>query len=117
MDYQWVWVLIPLAAITMKTLRDILRIRVSQRALGQSSRELEQTVQELKRKNQDLMDRLENLETIVVSRTWEAISQPGLSDVDRQRSVASAVQREVQEPSVEEMNRQRAAQLARRLQG
>lgn len=117
MDYSWVWVLIPVAAITMKTLRDILRIRVSQRALGQSSRELEQTVDDLRRKNQDLAQRLENLETIVVSRTWEAIHQPGLSDADRQRSVESAIQREVQEPSSDEVNRQRAAQLARRLQG
>jgi hypothetical protein len=117
MEYNWVWVLIPIAAIITKTLRDVLRIRVSQTVLGKSSRELEQTVDELKRKNQDLAQRLENLETIVVSRTWEAIHQPDLSEGDRQRSVASAIQREVQEPSSEEVNRQRAAQLARRLQG
>lgn len=113
----WVFALIPIAAIFAGVIKDILKVRATQRSLGQSNRELEQVTAELKRKNEDLAQRLENLEAIVVSRTWNVLHEPGLSEGERQLKLTSAVRHELQSPSVEEINRQRAEQLARRIQG
>jgi hypothetical protein len=110
------WVLIPIVAIVARLLRDTLRVRDRQRVLGASNQELEKTVMELKRTNDTLANRIENLETIVVSRTWNAVHDPALSEPERQRQVAAAVRHEIPPPPQEDVNRQRAEQLARQLQ-
>jgi hypothetical protein len=117
MDANWVWVLIPVAAIFARVFRDYIRLQTQQRALGTSNQELERTVDELRRTNETLAQRVENLETIVVSQTWNVLQAPGASDTGREPAVAAAVRQEVHAPSTEEMNRQRAEQLARRLGG
>ena len=111
------WVLIPIAAIFAGLVKDWMRIRVKQQDLGASNRELEKVVDELRRTNENLAQRMENLETIVVSQTWNALNAPGSSDVERQQRLDAAVRQEVHAPAAEEMNRQRAADLARRLGG
>lgn len=116
MDAAWVWVLIPLAGIFAGVFRDMLKVREKQRVLGASNHELEKTAAELKRANELLAHRIENLETIVVSRTWNAVHEPGLSEPERQRQVAAAVRHEIPPPPQEDVNRQRAEQLARQLQ-
>jgi hypothetical protein len=116
-NVTWVWVLIPLAAIFGRMLRDVLRIQAQQRSLGSSNRDLEKVVEELRQTNRTLGQRVENLETIVVSQTWNAVNAPAASDAERQPRLAAAVRHEVHAPAPEEVNRQRAADLARRLGG
>lgn len=110
------WVLIPVAAILAGLIRDLFRVRAKQQALGTSNRELEKDMDELRRTNQMLAQRVENLETIVVSQTWNAVHAPGALDAERPRPVP-VVPHEPPKPPMEELNRQRAEQLARRLGG
>lgn len=108
---------IPILAILSGVAKQWLKVRAEQRALGTSNRELEQKLERLERINAEHAQRLEDLEAIVVSQTWGAIQEPGLSEADRQRRLSSAVRREVHAPPAGEVNRQRAADLARRLAG
>ncbi len=108
---------IPILAILSGVAKQWLKVRAEQRALGTSNRELEQKLERLERINAEHAQRLEDLEAIVVSQTWGAIQEPGLSEADRQRQLTSAVRREVHAPSPGEVNRQRSADLARRLAG
>jgi hypothetical protein len=110
------WVLIPITAILAGVVSDALKVRAKQKVLTTSNSELEKSVAALKRTNEELAHRLQNLETIVVSRTWNAVSEPGLSETDRERRVAAAVRHEIPPPPIEDVNRQRAEQLARQLQ-
>jgi hypothetical protein len=113
----WIWMLIPLTAIVMKGFREWLRFKATQRQLGTSTNELEREVVDLKRTNEDLAERLQNLETIVVSQTWDALHDHGLPPPVRDLKVASAARREMAPPDSAAVNQQRAEQLARRLQG
>ncbi|HYU30741.1 MAG TPA: hypothetical protein VEW48_01140 [Thermoanaerobaculia bacterium] len=117
MASTWVWVFIPIVAILARVFRDYIRLQTQQRALGTSNQELEKVVEELRRTNSTLAQRVENLETIVVSQTWNALNAPGATDAERQQKLAAVVRQEVHAPATEEMNRQRAEQLARRLGG
>lgn len=107
MEFTWIWILIPLAGIFAGVFKDYLKMQAQQRALGQSTNELEKVVEELRQTNRTLEQRVENLETIVVSQTWNAVQEKGLPTAPH----------EVRTPSQDEVNRQRAEQLARRLGG
>ena len=111
------WVLIPVAAILAGVLRDWVRMRAKQKSLGASTSELEQEVTALQREREAILDRLQNLEAIVVSQTWDAVNDRSLPPPERELKVASTVRREIAAPSAESMNQQRAEQLARRLRG
>jgi hypothetical protein len=117
MEFAWIWVLIPVTAIVMKTVREWLRFKATQRQLGTSTGELEREVDVLKREREVILDRLQNLEAIVVSQTWNVLHDKGLSPVERDLKLASTARREIAAPDAESANRQRAEQLARRLQG
>ena len=94
-----------------------LKARDEQKAaLGAANRELDLKVEKLERANAEMARRLENLETIVVSQTWSAVNVPEAAAAERPRRAAVAPH-EVPAPAMEEMNRQRAEQLARRLGG
>jgi hypothetical protein len=110
------WVLIPITAILMKGFREWLRFAATQRQLGTSTTELEREVTELRRTNETLGERLQNLEAIVVSQTWDALHDRTLAPAERELKVASAVRRELREPDASAANQQRAEQLARQLQ-
>jgi hypothetical protein len=97
--------------------RQWFKVRAQQRTLGVSNQELEQKLERLERASAENAQRLQDLETIVVSQTWSALQEPGLSEADRQRRVVAAGRHELHAPAAEEMNRQRAAELARRLGG
>jgi len=117
METTWVWIFIPVVAILMKGFREWLRFKATQRQLGVSTTELDRQVADLRRTNEALGERLQNLEAIVVSQTWDALNTPGLSPVERELKVASAAHRELRPPDAAAANQQRAEQLARRLQG
>ena len=111
------WVLIPVVAILAGVIRDWVRMRAKQKNLGASTSELEKEVAALQREREAVLDRLQNLEAIVVSQTWNVIHDQALPPPERELRVASAVRRELAAPDAETANRQRAEQLARRLQG
>jgi hypothetical protein len=113
------WILIPIVAILSKTIRGWMVFQTKQRQLGASTKELEQEVAALSNANAELTERVQNLETIVVSQTWGALQERGLSPVERELKVATVAHRELGPPADSEIaiaNRQRAEQLARRLQ-
>ena len=86
-----------------------------QQVLGASNRELERDVAEMRRERTDLLQRLENLEAIVVSQTWDAVHDNSLPPAEKEHRVASTVRREIAPAGPN--YQQRAEQLARRLQG
>jgi hypothetical protein len=114
---QGLWILIPIAAILAKVFREWIRFKATQRQLGASTVELEREVAEMRKTNEALQERLQNLEAIVVSQTWDALHDPGLSSAERELKVASVARRELKAPDPSSANQQRAEQLARRLQG
>jgi len=116
-EFAWIWVLIPVTAIVMKTVREWLRFKATQRKHGASTSDLEQEVAALKRERDAMLDRLQNLEAVVVSQTWDVLHDKGLAPAERDLRVASTARREIAAPDPESVNRQRTEQLARRLQG
>ncbi len=113
MDFNFLWVLIPITAILSKAIREWIKVRAQQQTLGSSTKDLERDVDELRRREKELVHRLENLEAIVVSQTWDAATDRNLPPVERELRVASAVQREMPPPPVPDS--QKAEVLARRL--
>lgn len=111
------WVLIPVVAILAGVLRDWLKVREKQKSLGASTSELEREVAALQKERESILDRLQNLEAIVVSQTWDAVNDRSLTPPERDLKVASTVRREIAAPSTEAVNQQRAEQLAQRLRG
>lgn len=92
---------VPTLWIVTRPVTQWLKIRASKK------RELDQKVERLEQANADYAQRLENLEAVVVSRTWSALDEP----------VVATRPHEVHAPAAEEMNRERTARLARRLGG
>ncbi len=111
------WVLIPVVAILSGVLREWIKVRAKQQSLGASTSELEKEVEALQRERAAVLDRLQNLEAIVVSQTWDAVNDRSLSPPERELKVASTVRREIAAPSSGAVNQQRAEQLAQRLRG
>jgi hypothetical protein len=111
-----IWVLIPLAGIGAGMFSNYLKLKSEQRKLGADNRELERELTEMKRRQAELLDRVQNLEAIVVSQTWDVVNDRQLSEADRERRLASTVRRELRPADQESVNQQRAEQLARRLQ-
>jgi len=115
-ELTWVWVLIPVVAIAAKSFRSWMSFKSTQRELGTSTRELEQEVAELAKARAELAERVQNLETIVVSQTWSVLQDKGLTPPERDLRLATAAHRELGPPDASAVNQQRAEDLARRLQ-
>jgi hypothetical protein len=115
MPFQEAWLVIPVVAILAGVLKTWVKVRAQQQVLGASNRELEQEIGEIRRERAALLQRLENLEAIVVSQTWDAVHDHSLPPADKERRVASTIRREIAPAPPD--NAQRAEQLARRLQG
>lgn len=115
MPWDFFWVLIPITAILSGTLKSWLRLKAKQQALGASTHELEREVAQLQKSRAELVERLQNLEAIVVSQTWSALHEKGLSAAEQELKVASAARRELAPPEPAAANQQRIEQLAHRL--
>jgi uncharacterized protein YlxW (UPF0749 family) len=110
---SWIWVLIPLAAILMGAFKEWLQFKEKQDKLGASTTEIEEALhaleEELRRRDereQALERRIQNLETIVTSETWDAL-------VDGEAAPPLSL-----EPPEQEGNlAARTEQIARRLRG
>lgn len=109
----FIWALIPITAILSGVIREWLKVRATQQALGSSNQHLEKVVTELRAREQETARRLENLEAIVVSQTWDAVTDRTLPPVEKELRVASAAHREMAPPPVPDS--QKAEVLARRL--
>jgi septal ring factor EnvC (AmiA/AmiB activator) len=77
---SWIWVLIPLAAILVGGFKEWLTFKEKQDKLGASTTEIEKELQALEdelrerdERQQALEQRIQNLETIVTSETWDAL--------------------------------------------
>jgi hypothetical protein len=117
MAVTWIWILIPLAGIGVKMLKEWLKFKAQQRDLGASAKDLEKDVATLQKENVALSERLQNLEAIVVSQTWDVLHDKNLDPAERERKVATVAHREAAPPDRAAADQQRAAQLARRLGG
>ena len=113
----FIWALIPIAGIMAGVMREWIKVNARQRHLGASTSELEKEVAAMKKEREAFLDRLQNLEAIVVSQTWDAVHDRSLPPAERDLGIASATHRETTAHDAEAVNRQRAEQLARRLQG
>jgi hypothetical protein len=108
---------IPIIAILSKVATRWLAFRAEQRALGTSNQDLERKVERLERANAESAQRIENLEAIVVSQTWNVLGKPELPEAVHQHQLAAASRQDLHAPAAEELNRRRAADLAGRLGG
>jgi len=112
------FLLIPIVAILAKVAREWIRVSASQRALGTSSRETEQAVAELTRsfeaQKRELSQRIENLEAIVASQTWNVIHDRSVPEPVREQKIAATARHELRTDQ-EAVNQQRIEQLAQRL--
>jgi hypothetical protein len=109
------WVIIPVVAILAGTVRTWIRVQASQRRLGVSTNELEAEVAALQKAKQELTDRVQNLETIVVSQTWGVLQDRTLSSPERDLKLGAATRHEVAPHDHGDENQRRAEQLASRL--
>jgi hypothetical protein len=111
---EW-WILVPIVAILAANIRRLLTFQAKQRQMGASTSELEKEVAALAKARTELTERLQNLETIVVSQTWGVLQDRGLSPAERELKVATVAHREMGPPDAAAANQQRAEQLANRL--
>jgi hypothetical protein len=111
------WVLIPVVAILSGVVKSWLKVRAQQQVLGTSNRELEQEVDAMRQERKSLLQRLENLEAIVVSQTWEVLHDRTLPAADKAHLAANAAHREFGPAPAGPTDQQRAGQLAQRLRG
>lgn len=109
------WMMIPIVAIVAGTVKEWIRVRARQRQLGSSNEHLEKQLAELRTRERDLIDRIENLEAIVVSQTWDVVHDKSLPPAARELKLSSVAPHEMAPPAVQ--NSQRAEVLARRLKG
>ena len=76
----FIWVLIPIAAILVGAFKEWLKFKEKQLELGQSTASLDSQVKELtealsfsETEKQSLLNRIQNLETIVTSQVWDVM--------------------------------------------
>jgi len=81
MQIAWVF-LIPVVAILVGAFKEWLKFRQTQERLGASNQDLVDEVASLRREGADMVRRLENLESIVTSRLWEAARGATVSPAD-----------------------------------
>ncbi len=116
----WIWVLIPIVAILVGGFSEWLKFKEKQSKLGTSAHELEKTVAvlqgalaQVEQRAQTLVERVQNLETIVTSQTWDALHDPSLPPPQKERALAQS-QRRLELPK-EPSDEQKAARLAQQL--
>jgi uncharacterized protein YcaQ len=115
MEFWYLVFGIPILGIASGMFSNWLKFREAQRKLGASTSELEAEMEQVQRTNQELLDRMQNLEAIVVSQTWGVIHDKELPTAQREIKLASAAHRELAPEDSSVANRQRAEQLASRL--
>lgn len=111
---EW-WVLIPLAAIAVGAFSEWLKFREKQERLGVSTDEMEDELEALRTalaeseaQRAALDRRIQNLETIVTSETWDALlAGRGTEGIE--------VDARVEQPEATQVPAEQAERLARRI--
>ena len=124
--WPFAWILIPLAGIMAGAFKEWLQFKKTQNQLGTSTEKLEKKVDVLERALKDseansalLVERIQNLETIVTSHEWDTLDDQLLKST----SVASKetenksplLADQIHPPEDETASMNKAARLARRL--
>jgi len=65
------WVLIPIVAIIAGAWSEWLKFKAKQTQLGSSTTEMERALEKMTEQNANLIRRVQNLEAIVTSSTWD----------------------------------------------
>jgi len=90
---SWIW--IPIVAIVVGSITEWLKVREKHRQLGSSNAELERRMAELTADQKELADmvrhRIQNLEAIVTSQTWDVLQSTGEASQDRRSILDSAL--------------------------
>lgn len=107
------WMIFPIFGMLMGMFKQWMRFKERQNQLGTSTNNLEKLVAELRERDRVMAERIENLEAIVVSQTWDVVQDKTLSPVEKELRLASAAHRELAPPPVPDS--QKAEVLARRL--
>ena len=121
------WVLIPLAGILAGAFKEWLQFKEKQNQLGSSTEKLEKQVETLavslkasESNRRALIERIQNLETIVTSQEWDTIEDR----ISLIHPEPAAAKNEVKEPGIDSRllddsgsfdSMNKAAQLAKRL--
>ena len=105
----WIWVLIPIIAILMGGFKEWLKFKEKQSQLGTSTDALEKTVVAQQEALEAARRRIENLEAIVTSQTWDALHDPALPTPEAPRLALDPP------APAEPSDAERVAQMARRL--
>ena len=113
MSFAFIWVLIPIFGILAGAFKEWLKFRDKQHQLGNSTDNLEKLFAEFRQREEALVERIENLEAIVVSQTWDVVQDKTLAPEDRELRVDSVAHREMPPPPVPDSHK--AEVLARRL--
>jgi hypothetical protein len=113
MSFAFIWVLIPIFGILAGAFKEWLKFREKQNQLGHSTDNLEKLFSEFRQREEALVERIENLEAIVVSQTWDVVQDKTLSPVEKEYRVASTARREMPPQPVPDSHK--AEVLARRL--
>ena len=124
----WVfsWVLIPIAGILAGAFKEWLQFKQTQNQLGTSTEKLEKKVELLEKalmaseeKRGQLIERIQNLETIVTSPDWDTLSDPLLKEDTRTLTEEEGASTRLHDatPLKEDIpvSMTKAARLARRL--
>ena len=115
------WILIPIVAIVMGGFKEWLKFKEKQLQLGESTDHLENRVKELiqalelsESQRHSLLNRVQNLETIVTSQVWDVLHDEE-KPADIKKLEIESVKPRIQLPPREDDAAEKAEQLARRL--
>ena len=93
--FSWIW--IPIIAILVGGFTEWLKFKEKTQRLGSSTSELESTVTSLtetlkqsEAQQEVLVERIQNLEAIVTSQTWDALHDDALPTSEKERRLASS---------------------------
>ncbi|TDI75012.1 MAG: hypothetical protein E2O84_04915 [Bacteroidetes bacterium] len=65
------WVLIPIAAMLFAAYSEWLKFKAKQQNISASTSEIETALENMSERNANLIKRVQNLEAIVTSQTWD----------------------------------------------
>ncbi len=121
MIWAFSWVLIPIAGILFGAFKEWLNFKEKQLQLGESTEHLESRVDELLKALESsesdkraLLNRLQNLETIVTSQVWDVLHDEQMPAEIKKLEI-DAVKPRLELPPREDEATRKAEMLARRL--
>jgi len=120
MFWAFSWIIIPVVGILFVAFKEWLNFKGKQLQLGESTEHLEEKVNALVEKlktseaeKKALLDRIQNLETIVTSQVWDTLATGDQPEAIKKLEI-DAVKPQLELPEEDE-TAERARNLARRL--